>query len=186
MEALLPFPNKEMDMDCCHWTSMNSHLQMGWEFHAEDESEPSWSLAKTKLEASSQFLWEWMEDMNNYWTHSFESRASWRASIYKWRSSSSRSQGVVVKAVTLLMMLKRLQNWWDKIKDLGFWAATRSGGASFSVFDNTLVDDKGTIIAAAEKKIQRNWRKLLQRSYYRREKELSNNVWIETTRTSCR
>lgn len=77
---------------------------------------------------------------------------------------------------------KEVAQFIDRLKNIGFWAATRSGGASFSVFDNVIVDEKYAILAEAEKSVQD-----IEGNYFKgliteeEKKRLANNVWIDTT-----
>ncbi|OGK38668.1 DNA-directed RNA polymerase subunit beta' [Candidatus Roizmanbacteria bacterium RIFCSPHIGHO2_12_FULL_41_11] len=70
----------------------------------------------------------------------------------------------------------------DAIKELGFWAATISGGLSVSIFDCLIIPEKGKIVSETEKeigKIQNNFNQgLLTLEEKRR---YSNKLWIETT-----
>lgn len=70
----------------------------------------------------------------------------------------------------------------DKIKELGFWAATIAGGLSVSIFDCKIIADKNAIVAETEKEIEKvesNYNQgLLTLDEKRR---YSNKMWIETT-----
>lgn len=90
---------------------------------------------------------------------------------------------VVVRAIQLYAEdSPKVAQLIDRLKELGFWAATLSGGASFSVFDNVMVDEKNDIIKETEKKVQsvegNYFNGLITKEEKRR---LSNNLWIETT-----
>ncbi len=70
----------------------------------------------------------------------------------------------------------------DKIKDLGFWGSTLSGGVSVSVFDCLIVPEKQELIKNAEKRvleIESNYNQGLITVEEKR--RLSNDIWIETT-----
>jgi DNA-directed RNA polymerase subunit beta' len=70
----------------------------------------------------------------------------------------------------------------DELKDLGFWAATQFGGASFSILDTIIHKDKEKIVKEAEvetAEIDENYKQGLVTLDEKR--ELSNNTWIETT-----
>ncbi|OGK66435.1 DNA-directed RNA polymerase subunit beta' [Candidatus Roizmanbacteria bacterium RIFOXYB2_FULL_41_10] len=70
----------------------------------------------------------------------------------------------------------------DQLKDLGFWAATKFSGASFSVTDCIIYDDKKKVVNEAETsaaEIDSNYQQGLVTLNEKR--ELINNVWIETT-----
>ncbi len=70
----------------------------------------------------------------------------------------------------------------DSIKDLGFWAETRGGGVSVSLFDNEIIPEKQEMVGDAEKKIteiETNYQQGLITIEEKR--RLSNEVWIEAT-----
>ncbi|MBI3619565.1 DNA-directed RNA polymerase subunit beta' [Candidatus Roizmanbacteria bacterium] len=70
----------------------------------------------------------------------------------------------------------------DKLKDIGFWGATISGGLSVSIFDIEIIAEKGRIVKQTEKeilKIEKNYEQgLLTLEEKRR---YSNKLWIDTT-----
>ena len=70
----------------------------------------------------------------------------------------------------------------DKIKDIGFWGATISGGLSVSIFDCNIIDDKDKIVSETEgkvNKIQENFNQGLLT--LEEKKRLTNKLWIDTT-----
>jgi len=70
----------------------------------------------------------------------------------------------------------------DELKDLGFWSASLHGGASFSVMDTIIHEDKAKIVNEAEQQVNEIEQNFNQGLLTREEKqELSINVWIETT-----
>ncbi len=70
----------------------------------------------------------------------------------------------------------------DAIKELGFWAATLSGGVSVSVFDCEVIPEKVKMIAQAEAKVsevESNFRQGLITNEEKR--RLSNDIWLAVT-----
>jgi len=70
----------------------------------------------------------------------------------------------------------------DKIKNLGFWGATISGGLSVSIFDCKIIDDKNKIINATEKEvesIQDNFNQGLLT--LEEKKRITSKLWIDVT-----
>ncbi|KKQ38698.1 MAG: DNA-directed RNA polymerase subunit beta' [Candidatus Roizmanbacteria bacterium GW2011_GWA2_37_7] len=70
----------------------------------------------------------------------------------------------------------------DKIKNLGFWGATVSGGLSVSIFDCKIIGDKNEIIKNTEKKvaeIQENYNQGLLT--LEEKKRITNKLWIDVT-----
>jgi DNA-directed RNA polymerase subunit beta' len=90
-------------------------------------------------------------------------------------------KALVVKAITIFDN-KKVGELIDKLKEVGFWGATISGGLSVSVFDCTIIPEKTEIIAQTEreiKKIEKNYEQGLVT--LEEKKRYSNNLWIETT-----
>ncbi len=70
----------------------------------------------------------------------------------------------------------------DSVKELGFWAATLSGGVSVSVFDCEVIPEKEKMIAQAETKVaevESNFRQGLITNEEKR--RLSNDIWLGVT-----
>ncbi|MCX8008860.1 MAG: DNA-directed RNA polymerase subunit beta' [Patescibacteria group bacterium] len=70
----------------------------------------------------------------------------------------------------------------DRIKDIGFMGATICGGLSVSVFDCEMIEEKGQIVAEAERKvaeIDENYQMGL--ITIEEKKRLANEVWIDVT-----
>lgn len=70
----------------------------------------------------------------------------------------------------------------DRLKEIGFWGATVSGGLSLSVFDINILPEKNTIVEETEKeveKVEHNYEQgLLTLEEKRR---YSNRLWIDVT-----
>jgi len=70
----------------------------------------------------------------------------------------------------------------DKVKEIGFWGATVSGGLSVSVFDCEIIPEKYPEVAATEKevaKIEKNYEQGLLT--LEEKKRYTNKLWIDTT-----
>ncbi|QQG44532.1 MAG: DNA-directed RNA polymerase subunit beta' [Candidatus Roizmanbacteria bacterium] len=89
---------------------------------------------------------------------------------------------IVVDAIKIFNNNQKVGEIIDKIKEIGFWGATVSGGLSLSIFDNQIIPEKGKIVAETEKevlKIEKNYDQgLLTLDEKRR---YTNTLWIETT-----
>lgn len=88
---------------------------------------------------------------------------------------------IVVKALKLYQNdYQKVGALIDNVKEIGFWAATISGGVSVSPFDCTVIDDKPELIKSAEAKIRE-----IEENYFKgllteeEKKRTANNVWIE-------
>lgn len=70
----------------------------------------------------------------------------------------------------------------DRLKELGFWSATISGGLSVSIFDCQMIEEKEAIIEEAEKQIEKVDKNFQQGLLTLDEKRrYSNKLWIDTT-----
>ncbi|MGB9847624.1 MAG: DNA-directed RNA polymerase subunit beta', partial [Minisyncoccia bacterium] len=70
----------------------------------------------------------------------------------------------------------------DRLKEVGFYGASISGGLSFSITDCKIVEEKERIVKATEervKKIEKNYQQGLLTADEK--KRYSNQLWIETT-----
>lgn len=88
---------------------------------------------------------------------------------------------IVVKAMKLFPN-EQVGVLIDNIKELGFWAATISGGLSVSVFDCMIIDAKTKILEETEKeitKVQANYNQGLLTQ--EEKKRYSNKLWIDAT-----
>jgi DNA-directed RNA polymerase subunit beta' len=89
---------------------------------------------------------------------------------------------IVVDAIKLLKDNEKVGELIDKLKSLGFWAATVAGGLSVSIFDCKIIPEKDEIIGKTEtevEKIEENYNQgLLTLEEKRR---YTNKLWIDTT-----
>ncbi|MCS7093085.1 MAG: DNA-directed RNA polymerase subunit beta' [Patescibacteria group bacterium] len=70
----------------------------------------------------------------------------------------------------------------DRLKEIGFWAATIAGGLSVSIFDCQIIKEKDEIIKEKEKEIKKINKNYLKGLLTLEEKKrYSNKIWIETT-----
>ncbi len=70
----------------------------------------------------------------------------------------------------------------DRLKELGFWSATLSGGLSVSIFDCQMIDEKDRIIEETEKQVEKVDKNFQQGLLTLDEKKrYSNKLWIDTT-----
>ena len=94
---------------------------------------------------------------------------------------ASDIKSIIVSAMKLLSQ-EEVGELIDKIKDLGFWGATVSGGLSVSIFDCKIIDNKDEIVEKTEvevNKIQENFNQGLLT--LEEKKRLTNKLWIDTT-----
>lgn len=89
---------------------------------------------------------------------------------------------IVINAIKTLNSNEKVGELIDRIKDLGFWGATVSGGLSVSIFDCEIIKEKDNVVHETEKeihKVEKNYDQgLLTLEEKRR---YTNKLWIETT-----
>lgn len=89
---------------------------------------------------------------------------------------------ILIKKAMKVLPQPKVAELIDQLKDLGFWAATKFAGASFSVTDCVIYKDKAGVVKEAENsaaEIDENYQQgLVTKS---EKQELTNTVWIETT-----
>ncbi len=94
--------------------------------------------------------------------------------------NASRIKRITTKAMKMYPS-EQVAELIDKIKNLGFFAATISG-ISVSVFDNEIIPEKAELVKNAEKKVA-----IIDDEYQQglitlnEKKRLSNDVWLRTT-----
>ena len=94
-------------------------------------------------------------------------------------------KGITIRDIILLatqtMSKEEVTELIDRIKQLGFWAAT-SSGISIGIFDAKVVDDKQDYLDEAEAEIEKIESNLAKGLITPQEKsQLSQMVWIKTT-----
>ena len=183
--SLIAVPNKEMVLGLYYLTSVDENAQVEKEkmrfFGAYKEVEIASQLGSVKLREPILFrtekgiiettvgrviLNEKLPDELGYINHPLKA--------------------IDVKALTKKAMKvlpqERVADLIDLLKDLGFWAATKFAGASFSVTDCIIYDDKAKVVGEAEQSATEIENNYLQGLVTLNEKkELTNSVWIETT-----
>jgi len=88
----------------------------------------------------------------------------------------------LIKSAMKVLPQEKVANLIDLLKDLGFWAATKFAGASFSVTDCVIYPEKAKVVNEAEANATEIENNYLQGLVTLNEKkELTNTVWIETT-----
>ncbi|MCL5095588.1 MAG: DNA-directed RNA polymerase subunit beta' [Patescibacteria group bacterium] len=94
---------------------------------------------------------------------------------------SATLKGLITKSLQLFPA-EKVAGLIDSFKDLGFWAATLSGGISVSVFDNKIIPEKRVLINQAEEKVtevENNFHEGLITNEEKR--RLSNDIWLGVT-----
>lgn len=95
---------------------------------------------------------------------------------------ASDIKNIVIKAIKIYQDNQKIGQLIDRLKDIGFWAATLSGGLSVSIFDCQIIPEKNSIINSTEKEIEK-----IEKNFSRglltleEKKRLTNKLWIDTT-----
>jgi DNA-directed RNA polymerase subunit beta' len=183
--SLIAIPNKEMVLGIYFLTSIDTTYEIDASklknFSSEEEVEFAYSVGKVKLR----------EPINLKTEKGMLQTSVGRVILnhklpkeLKFVNAELKAADVkaLVKVATKILPSERVAELIDELKNLGFWAATRFGGASFSVTDTIIHKDKGKIVKEAEveaAQIDSNYMQGLVT--LSEKKELINNVWIETT-----
>lgn len=89
---------------------------------------------------------------------------------------------IVVNAIKIYNDNEKVGELIDKIKEIGFWGATISGGLSVSVFDCEIIPQKDEIVKQTESEIQKVEKNYNQGLLTLEEKRrYTNKLWIEAT-----
>ena len=178
-------PNKEMALGCYYITSVDPATNKKDEemksFASEEEVLIAQSMKKIKLR---ELVWV---KVNNQIIKTTCGRIIINQVLpndLRFINSEIKAadlKEIVVKA-TKILTSDAVGQLIDKLKEIGFWGATISGGLSMSIFDCAMVDDKDKIIDETEKKvteIEKNYQQGLVTLEEKR--RYSNNLWIDTT-----
>jgi len=91
-------------------------------------------------------------------------------------------KNIIVEAIKIYNDNVKVGELIDKLKEIGFWAATVSSGMSISVFDCQIIPEKEAIVDETEKEIEKVDKSYNQGLLTLEEKRrYSNKLWIETT-----
>ncbi|MBI2051148.1 DNA-directed RNA polymerase subunit beta' [Candidatus Roizmanbacteria bacterium] len=91
-------------------------------------------------------------------------------------------KNIIIEATRVFDDNRKVGNLIDRLKEIGFWGATISGGMSVSVFDCKIIKEKDEYVMETEKEIEK-----VEKSYNQglltleEKRRYSNKLWIETT-----
>ena len=95
---------------------------------------------------------------------------------------ASDVKDIIISAIKLYERKEDIGELIDRLKEVGFWGATRAGGLSLSIFDCVILPDKDKIVNETQeqvRKIEKNFQQGLLT--IEEKKRHSNKLWIETT-----
>jgi len=181
-------PNKEMALGCYYLTTVNEEFKdvkdEELKFYGS-ENEALLAYARTALKLRQPILVR----INGILLRTtigrilFNQQLPVEMQYVNEEVKASDLKNFVVKAIQLFEDDgKKVADLIDRIKELGFWGATISGGVSVSVFDCLIIKEKNDLIADAEKKVREIEKNFFNGLITEEEKRrMANNVWIATT-----
>lgn len=179
-------PNKEMALGCYYITTLNTHQTT--------KKDEELKLFSTPEEAQHQFNFNkiglrepiWVK-VNNTVLKTSVGRILFNLALppelqyINEDVKASDLKNIVVKAMKLFEN-KIVGELIDKLKELGFWGATLSGGLSVSIFDCEIIPEKNQAVKDTEKEIEKIDKNYQQGLLTLEEKRrYSNKLWIDTT-----
>ncbi len=179
-------PNKEMALGCYYLTTINSHLNT-----KKDEELKAYAGFEEVLTALNLGFVDVREPIlvriNGKLTRTSAGRIIFNETLPKeigflnQEMKASDIKNLVVSAMKIFDT-KTVGSLIDKIKEVGFWAATISGGLSVSIFDCEIIPEKDKVIEETEKEIEKVRKNFEQGLLTVEEKKrYSNKLWIDTT-----
>ncbi len=179
-------PNKEMALGCYYLTTIDNNLinkkdeELKY-FGSGEEAIKFFQLGKIKLRELI------LMRLNNKIIRTSPGRIVFNQALPPEMTFINQDvkandlKGLIVKAIKLYDE-KAVGALIDRLKDVGFWSATLSGGLSVSIFDCEMIEEKDKIIEETEKqieKVNKNFQQGLLTEDER--KRYSNKLWIDTT-----
>ncbi|GAB4219206.1 MAG: DNA-directed RNA polymerase subunit beta' [Candidatus Microgenomates bacterium] len=179
-------PNKEMALGCYYLTTLDNNLinkkdeELKY-FATVNEAYRFFQVGKIKLREPI------LVKIDNKLTKTSVGRIIFNNALPKEFGFINESikaadlKNIVVKAIKLFDE-KTVGELIDRLKELGFWASTKAGGLSVSIFDCQIIDEKDKIIEETEKKVEEINKNYQQGLLTLEEKKrYSNKLWIDTT-----
>jgi len=179
-------PNKEMALGCYYLTTMNSHMSNTDDknlkaFSSEDEALNFYQVKKISLREPIFVRIKEQTVKTTIGRIIFNQTIPDELKFINNEVKASDIKNLVLKAMKIFDR-QTVGKIIDKIKEIGFWAATISGGLSVSVFDCEIIQDKDKIIEETEKEIEKVRQNFDQGLLTVEEKKrYSNKLWIDTT-----
>lgn len=179
-------PNKEMALGCYYLTTMNAHLKDSKpeDLHAyssESEAIKFFDLGKITLREPIRVKVDGKLIVTTIGRLIFNQTIPAELRYINEEVKASDIKNLVLTAMKLFDK-KTVGALIDRVKEIGFWAATISGGLSVSIFDCELIPEKDSIIKDTEKEIEKVRQNFEQGLLTIEEKKrYSNKLWIDTT-----
>ncbi len=179
-------PNKEMALGCYYLTTMNAHLAA-----KKDEELKAYSTAGEAIKYFNLDMVTLREPILIHVDGKIVRTTIGRIIFNETLPEELKFINEEVKASDIKNLVLRAMKLYekktvgaliDRIKEIGFWAATISGGLSVSIFDCEIIPDKDKIIEETENEIDKVRHNFEQGLLTVEEKKrYSNKLWIDTT-----
>lgn len=179
-------PNKEMALGCYYMTTLDrafnniKDYQMS-AFPQQNDAINAYHLGRIKLR---QPVWV---KIGKYVLKTSVGRVIFNQSLpleLQFVNTEVRAmdlKNIIIKAIKMFPN-EKVGELIDELKDIGFWAATISGGLSVSIFDCQIIEDKDALIRVTQKEIEKVEKNYQQGLLTQEEKKrYSNKLWIDTT-----
>ena len=176
----ITIPNKEMALGCYYLTIIPEDIKGEHVFLSDDDAVIAYSVKKIGLR----------QKINVVISKESVETSVGRILFNRALPPHMRFLNIPIRGVTLReIILKAMESMSkddvaeliDRIKSLGFWAATISG-ISIGIYDAKIIPEKAKYLKAAEDEIQTIESNFARGFITEEEKtQLSQNVWIKTT-----
>ncbi|MFZ6035238.1 MAG: DNA-directed RNA polymerase subunit beta' [Patescibacteria group bacterium] len=179
-------PNKEMALGCYYLTTMDSHMSAKKDeelkaYSTASEALNFFDVGKVSLREPILVKIEGKVLKTTIGRIIFNQTLPSELRFINEEVKASDIKNLVLKAMKLFDK-KTVGSLIDRIKEIGFWAATVSGGLSVSIFDCEIIPDKDKVIEETEHEIDKVRHNFEQGLLTVEEKKrYSNKLWIDTT-----
>ncbi|MDH7476684.1 MAG: DNA-directed RNA polymerase subunit beta' [Microgenomates group bacterium] len=184
-------PNKEMALGCYYITTLEENLKSKensqLKFYAnEAEAIKAYQLNLIKLRESIMINVK-IDNKNSLIKTSvgriiFNRALPDELRFINHEVKASDLKKIVTEAMKIYNDNQKVGLLIDRLKDVGFWGATISGGLSVSIFDCKIIPEKETLVKQTEKeikKIEQNYNQGLLTIEEKR--RYTNKLWIDAT-----
>lgn len=179
-------PNKEMALGCYYLTTFDNNLINKKDeelkiFSTVNEANRFFQIGAIKLREPILVKIEDKIIRTTIGRIIFNQSLPKEMSFINQEIKASDLKSLIIKAIKLYDE-KTVGALIDRIKELGFWSATISGGLSVSIFDCQMIKEKDQIIEETEKQVEKVNKNFQQGLLTLDEKRrYTNKLWIDTT-----
>ncbi|HAU99055.1 MAG: DNA-directed RNA polymerase subunit beta' [Microgenomates group bacterium GW2011_GWF2_45_18] len=185
----ITLPNKDMALGCYYLTTIDEKVAPSSTiFSSPDEAEHAYQERKITLRQSMKLRMKMPNTKKTEIIETTVGRLRFNAVLPEALQymntpvNAGALKSIVKKAITMFDS-EQIRELIDDIKRLGFTSATMSG-LSVSVADCVMIEEKDTLIVAANKRVEEVQENYLQGLITQEERRrLSFQIWMETTNT---